>query len=289
MVFVKFVKRNIRRTPYQAITASMVMFLTFLVITIFLLLTLASQRVLHYFETKPQAIAFFRDGTTESDINAIKDSLESTGKVTQVKYVSKEDALQIYRDKNKDQPMMLELVTANILPASLDISTKTPQDLITIASILQKEPALEDVVVPKDVVQNITKATSVIRWIGGSLVVFLIAFATLVILMVIGFKIRIRRNEIETMKLLGASNWFIRMPFIVEGMFYGAVGAVYAWLISLAGLWYFSPLIERNMGDLHLYPLSPWVMGGLLLLELFVALLIGAGGSYAAVRRYLRF
>ena len=142
MNFINTLKRNIRRTPYQALAASMVMFLTFLTLSGFLLLAICSQQVLRYYESKPQAIAFFKDGTTESDIQAIKNALNQTGKVTGQKFVSKDDALQIYRQRNQNNPLLLELVTANILPASLEISTQTPEDLKPIAEIVNMEPVL---------------------------------------------------------------------------------------------------------------------------------------------------
>lgn len=288
MVTFQYVKRNIRRTPYQAVTATMVMFLTFLVLSIFLLVAIGSQKILQYYESKPQAIAFFKDGTTTSDINAIKSSLEETGKVTSLKFVSKEEALAIYKERNKDKPILLELVTANILPASLEISAYSPTDLKPISEILKKEPVVEEVVFPEDVVQSLAKATTIIRWVGLGLVLFLIVFATLVILMVIGFKIRLRRNEIETMRLLGASNWFIRAPFLLEGIIYGIIGASFAWLTSLSLLWYFAPFIEKNLSDLALYPISWIMMAVLFLIEIAVAIFIGGLGSFAAVRRYLR-
>ena len=80
--FFDFTKRNIRRTPYQAIAASMVMFLTLLTLIIFSLLIFGSQRILRYYESKPQAIAFFKDNTPDSDIQAIEKSLQESGKVT---------------------------------------------------------------------------------------------------------------------------------------------------------------------------------------------------------------
>lgn len=288
MSYTKFVKRNIRRTPYQALMASMVMFLTFLVLSVFLLIALGSQQVLKYYETKPQAIAFFKDGTTDSDVSAIKQSLEDTKKTKTLKYISKQEALEIYKDRNKDKPILLELVTANILPASLEISTYDPGDLKLVAEILKKEPVVEEMVYPEDVIQSLSKATTIIRWMGLGLVAFLVVFSTLVILMVIGFKIRLRRNEIETVKLLGASRWFIRIPFLMEGIFYAVTGAVYAWIASIVILWYFSPIIDANLADIQLLPVPLYIWGTLLLVEVLVALIIGAGGSYAAVRRYLK-
>lgn len=283
-----FAKRNIRRTPYQAMVALMVMFLTFLALTIFLILAVASQKTLQFYESKPQVIAFFKDGTEPSDVEAIKKALQRTGKVSDLKYVSKQEALAIYQERNKNKPALLELVTANMLPESLEVSTVNPEDLGPIAEILKKEPVVEEVGYPKDVVDTISTAAKVIRWVGGVAVSFLIIFASLVILMVIGFKIRLRRTEIEIMKLLGASSWFIRGPFVLEGIFYGVTGAIIAWVLSYGLLWYFTPYLQNLLGELNLLPVSPLFMLALLGIEVLIALSIGVFGSYGAVRRYLR-
>lgn len=290
MKFIKNVRRNIRRTPYQAIAASMVMFLTFLVLLSFTLLALGSQQILHYYESKPQAIAFFKDNTSDQDVQAIRTALMQTNKVYDLKYVSKEEALKIYQERNKNNPSLLELVTANILPASLEISANSPSDLGEIANVLKQEPVIEDVVYPEDVVESLTRATSIVRLVGAGAVGFLITFAFLVILMVIGFKIRIKRTEIEIMQLLGASSWFIRAPFILEGVTYGIAGAIAAWIISYAVLWYIAPFAQNAIGaDIPLFPVSPLVMLALLGLSLLIATLIGVLGSFGALRRYLKF
>lgn len=284
----RIVKRNMRRTPYQALAASMVMFLTFLTLLLFLLLAAGSQKILQYYESKPQAIAFFKDNTQDSDIIAIQNSLQQTGKVVSLKYVSKDEALEIYKDRNKNNPTLLELVTANILPASLEISTTSLSDLEPVAEVLKKEPVVEEVVVPEDVIDYLNRATMVVRWVGGASVLFLLIFAVLVILMITGFKIRIKRTEIEIMKLLGASAWFIRAPFLLEGISYGLIGAIPAWIFSYALIWYFTPFIENNIKEVPLVPASPLFMLALLGVVILVATIIGAIGSYGAVRRYLR-
>lgn len=283
-----YAKRNIRRTPFQAIAAIMIMFLTFLALLTFIILATGSQLALKYFESKPQVIAFFKEGTPNQDIQTIENALHQESKVTKTKYVSKEEALQIYREKNKKDPMLLELVTANILPASLEISTQTPQDLQPIAEILKKEPVVSEVIVPEDVVATLTSVTQVIRVVGGATVIFLMLFSTLVIIMVIGFKIRLKRTEIEIMRLLGASSSFIRNPFILEGMFYGITGAVAAWILSYSLLWYFTPFLQGYLGEIKLLPVNPLFMLPLLGGSLLLACLVGGLGSFAAVRRYLK-
>ncbi len=286
--YVSFTKRNIRRSPFQALAASMVMFFTFLVLLTFILLATGSQMILRFYESKPQVITFFKDGTKTEDVQAIQNALAQEEKVTKIKYISKEEALKIYRERNKNDPALLELVTANILPASLEVSTLTPDDLAPVAEILKQEPVVEDVIVPEDVVATLNSATSIIRWVGGGATLFLMAFATLVILMVIGFKIRLRRDEIEIMKLLGATNSFIRAPFLMEGIFYGLAGASLSWVIIYSALWYFSPFLQNYLGEVSILPVSPLFMLGLLGMGILVAIAIGGLGSLGAVRRYLR-
>ena len=288
MSYIRFAKRNIRRSPFQAIAASMMLFLTFFALLTFLLLAAGSQMILRYYESKPQAIAFFKDGATQSDVQAIQNALTREARVTITKYISKEDALKIYKDRNKNDPALLELVTANILPASLEISTQTPEDLEPVAQILKKEPVVEEVIVPEDVISTLTSATRAIRVIGGATVVFLTLFATLVILMFIGFKIRLKRDEIEIMRLIGASSSFIRAPFVFEGVFYGITGAFSAWVIIYAIVWYFTPFWQGYLGEVRILPVNPLFMLGLLVSALAVAFIIGTLGSLGAVRRYLR-
>lgn len=285
---VAFARRNIRRTPFQAIAASMVMLLTFLALQTFVVLAAGSQIALRYFESKPQVIAFFKEGTTNQDVSAIENALRQETRVTKSKFVSKEEALQIYREKNKNDPTLLELVTANILPASLEISTQDPADLAPVAEILKREPVISEVIVPEDVVQTLTSVTQIIRFVGIFTVGFLLIFATLVIIMIIGFKIRLKRNEIEIMRLLGASPSFIRTPFILEGIFYGMAGAVLAWVFSYSLLWYFTPFLQGYLNEVKLLPVNPLFMLSLLGGSLILACFVGGLGSFAAVRRYLK-
>lgn len=288
--YAKFAKRNIKRTPFQAAAASLAMFSAFLALISFLLISIGLQSTLRYYESRPQVIAFFKDGTTEEDIQAIENNLKSSYRVTQTKYVSQEEALQIYKRLNQDKdPLLTELVTASTLPPSLEISTATLQDLAPVAEILKQEPVVEDVVFPEDVVANLSTATLLVRIIGGVIVSYLIFYAIMQILMIIGFKIRLKRNEIETMRLLGASTSFIRMPFILEGMFYGIVGAASSWMLIYILLWYFTPYIQGSYpGELRLLPVNPLLMLALLLITVLLACGVGALGSFAATRRYLR-
>src|SRR3989344_1881295 len=129
--------KHIRRTPYQAFAAILIITQAFIVISLFTFLILGSARVIAYFESKPQVIAFFRDEAKQEDIEELRKTIEETGKVAKIKFVSKHEALKIYQEQNKDNPLLLDLVTADYLPSSLDIATLKIDDLSGIFDILK--------------------------------------------------------------------------------------------------------------------------------------------------------
>src|SRR3989338_4185368 len=126
----------IRRSPYQALAAALAMSLTFFVSSIFILLIIGGQIILNYIEQRPQVIAFFKDDAKETQISDLTSKVQATGLTTNIKYVSKEEALAIYRERNKDDPLLLESVTADFLPASIDVSVKKAQDIESITNIV---------------------------------------------------------------------------------------------------------------------------------------------------------
>ena len=279
---------NIRRSPYQAIAAILIMMLTFLVVSFFTFLIGGSSKIVNYFESKPQVTAFFKNEAKQSDINSLENDLQSTGKVASVKYVSKDEALKIYREQNKNDPLLLDLVTADILPASLEISALKIEDLASISDTLKKSPVVQEVVFQKDVVSALTSWTSAIRKIGIALIVLLSLVSIFIMVTIIGIKISQKKEDIEIMRLIGATNWYIRWPFIFEGMFYGAIGAFFGWLISSLALWYSTPFLASFLRGIPVLPVSPLVLFELLAVELLLAACLGAFSSFLAVLRYLK-
>lgn len=279
---------HIRRMPYQALAAVAIMSLTFFVAAIFILLAAGSEAVLRYFETRPQATAFFEDEVSSEEVEVFKAKLVATGKVAEARYVSKEEALAIYREQNKDDPLLLEMVTANILPASLEVKTTDIAYMGEVAQIMRQEPGVEEVIFQEDVVAALSVWTRAIRIGGGVLVGFLLAVSVLIILVITGMKIAIRREEIEIMRLIGASTWHIRAPFLLEGAAYGTVGALLAWLVAFILFLYLTPFLVHFLAGIPIIP-TPFVpMLALLAVLLASGVVIGSFASYLAVRRYLR-
>lgn len=280
--------KHIRRSPYQALAAVMIMVVTFLAVSVFTILTLGSSKVISYFESKPQVTAFFHDEATSSQIDQLKSQLMATGKVSKLRYVSKEEALQIYKEQNKSDPLLLDLVTADVLPASLEISTYSLTDLPVISASLRKDSIVQEVVFQQDVVKTLTTWTNAIRYIGLGLIVVLSIVSILIMATIIGMKISQKKEEIEVMQLIGATRWYISWPFIYEGMFYGTIGALVGWVVTSATLLGTSPFLSSFLQGIPLFPVPWYFYVGLLGGEILLAMLLGWFASLIAVRRYIK-
>lgn len=289
MTAAKTTWHHLRRSPYQAFAAVFIIFQTFFVVSLFTFLILGSAQIISYFESLPQVNAFFRNEAQKEDIDALKAQLEANDKVANVTYISQKEALKIYTQQNKDDdPLLLELVSADTLPASLEISTINVKDLSGISETLKNSPLVYKVVFQKDIIAKLTTWTEALRKIGIGLIAVFAIDSILIMIIIIGIKISQRKDEIEIMRLLGATNWYVRWPFIYEGMFYGVIGAFFGWLFASVSLWYATPFLSSVIGNIPILPISPFFFLQLLGVELLLAVLLGAFSSFIAVLRYLK-
>lgn len=284
----KTVVKYIRRSPYQAISAILIMTLTFLTVSIFAIISLLSIRIIDYFESRPQISVFFEPDTSQELITSATQKLEATGKTSAINFISQEEALAIYREFNKDEPLLVELVSADILPPSLDVKATEVGDLPELAAIAQESEGVDRVIFQKDIVDTLSKWTNAFRQIGLAVIIILSVVSVFVILTIIGIKITNRRGEIEIMKLIGASDWFIRTPFILEGIFYSCVGALLGWSVSYGALLIFGPSLQSFFSGVPVFPIEPVNMLIILVIQLIAAILLGAFASFIAVFRYLK-
>ncbi|MBI4099673.1 ABC transporter permease [Candidatus Microgenomates bacterium] len=281
--------QHIRRSPYQAAAAVMIMTLTLFVALVFFVLSIGSQKLLVYLEQKPQVIAFFNDTiTSEDQVADLKTKLEATDKTASVKFVSKDQALAIYKERNKSDPLLLELVSANTLPASLEVSAKNVADLPALYDTLKDAPNIEEISYQRDVVDTLIGVLDKIRKFGIGLVSFLVATSLFTILTIIGMKIALRKDEIEVERLVGASSWYIRAPFLFEGIFYGAVGSVVSWSVLFAIIYFSTPHLLPYLSGLSLLPIEPVTMVEFLGGTIALGAMVGVVGSFLAVWRYLK-
>jgi cell division transport system permease protein len=224
----------------------------------------------------------------QADIDNLKKELIATNKVASTKFVSKQDALKIYKEQNKNDPLLLELVTADILPASLEISTTKIEDLSVINKQLLDSPLVSEVVFQKDIVSVLTSWTNALRSIGLGLIIVMSLVSIFIMIIIIGVKISQKKEDIEIMRLIGAGGWYIRWPFILEGISYGVVGAVLGWLVSAGALWYVTPFLSAFLKGMPIFPVPLIFIFGLLGIEILIAIILGTLSSFLAVLRYLK-
>lgn len=279
---------HIRRSPYQSFAAIFIMLQTFFVITMFAFIVISSARVISYFESLPSVTAFFKDDAKQDQINTLEHQINATGKISQMHFVSKQEAFQRYQQLNKDQPLLLDLVTADVLPASLEVSTTNIQDLTPIAQMLHDSPIVDQIALQKDIINNLTTWTNALRKIGAVVIIVLALDAIFLMMIIIGIKVSHKRQEIEIMRLLSATNWYIRWPFLLEGVIYSLIGACLGFTLATGAMLSSAPLLHSFLGNSVFIPNQPEVLLSLFAGELITAIILGFLASYLAVFRYLK-
>lgn len=293
--------KQVRRSPYQAVSAITVMAVSFFVITIFGLVALGAQLILHHFETRPQIIAYLNESTTIDQINPLIDSLKNTSQVKSVKYISKEEALIIYKQSVGNDPLLLGTITdlasisAQILPSSIEVSVQNPNDFPKIIDILKQSELIglnasgqKDIDFPQDVVSQLTAWTNALR-IAGLVLIIAISLASIFSMStIISMKIRSRSSEIQTMKLLGAKNTFILNPYLFESSLYSLIGALIGWVFAYIALLYSTPFLSAQLSGIIDLPISFLTMLMVLGVVLIFSLLLGLLSGLLAGSRVLR-
>lgn len=279
---------NIRRTPYQASAAILVLTITFFVANLIGFTTVSFYQAMRYFETRPQVLIFFKTDSTPDQINLVKDKLAQNPQVSNISYIPKEQALDIYKELNQNDPVLLELVTADILPASLEVSTYDLPSLKTIAADVQTSPGIDEVALRNDVVDELNKWLTGIRSAGLTFIGLMAFTSILIVVIVVGMKISAKNNEIKILELIGASRWYIQSPFLFEGLIYGFISSFVAYVITITLLLYSTPFILQFAGEIPLLPTSPLVLISVFTASIFSGIFIGTFASWIALKRFLK-
>ncbi|PIP14736.1 hypothetical protein COW98_00675 [Candidatus Roizmanbacteria bacterium CG22_combo_CG10-13_8_21_14_all_35_9] len=291
---------SIKRAPYQTLTAFLVLFLTlFLSMILFVSLTFL-HGVLGYLESRPQVTVYFQTSTPEKEIFKIRDELNNSGKVILIKYISQQEAFNIYKNINKNDPLLLEMVSADILPSSLEIYAKKPVYLPEIAEFLKKQGGVDEVQFQKDIVDRLLNLTNVLRKLSLLFFVYLLLMSTIVLTTTTLFKIALKKDEIELMRLIGASNFYIRKPFLQEGVFLGLVASLVSFIILLLIFFYLNPFLSSYLKGIPVLEIKIFDLGlkvwpinfSFLIIVFFLSSLFGCFisiiSSFLATRKYLK-
>ncbi len=289
----KRIIETIKKEKVLSIANILIMTITFLILAIFLTLVFATQSALTYLEQQTQVTAFFEDDFTEDKILTLKKELEKDERIFSVEYVSKQKALEIFMELNKDEPLLLESVSANILPASINVKTKQIGDLQVVSEELSKVQGVEGVKFFRDVVDSFKSIAKVIYATGFVLsgVFLFISYSAIVLLL--RTYINRRGTELEIQKLVGASNAYVKKPIVAQGIFFSVISGVKAVLI----IFLFTGIFQIIYGPQDLLvpfsrgvTISVWiystVLGGIILASSYF---LGLIGSSSAVKKYLEY
>lgn len=279
---------TMRRSPYQSLTAITITAVTMFVAYSFSLMVIGTEQILQYFESRPQVIGFFQLDAETAEINRVAEAMEQKPYVESIKLVTQEQALDLYREDNREDPLLLELVTADILPASIEISAPELESLKLIKNDLEQEDKIEEVVFQQDIIDSLTSWTTSVRYIGITLIAILAVTSFLIISALIGIKVATQKTAIRIMRIIGASRWYIKSPFFFEGIIYGLTGSLLGWIFMFTAFLYLTPWLKEFLGDIVTLPV-PWEVFAIQLSAgTLTAMLLGGLAGSSAVQKMIR-
>lgn len=288
---------NFWRNGWLSFIATLIMTLTLLIISVFLIFNLVISATTDAIKSKIDLSVTFNDSSSDMQIQELKLFIQRRDDIKEVNFISKDEAYNRWQIRYKNNDKIRQLVTKdnNPLPRSLEIKAVSPESLNGIASYINQDqfkPIVRKVSYEenKTVIEKLINITKFSRKIGLILSIIFIGISILVILNTIRLTIFTRETEIEIMRLVGASDTFIKVPFVVESCLYGIFATLLSLLLIWLGLHYISPMITRYLGEVSLdlegFFLSnlPWII----LLEFVLAIFISISCSLISIRKNLK-
>jgi cell division transport system permease protein len=287
------------RNMWLSTAATAVMTITLTIIVISFISNSALTSTIKGVTNKIDVSLYLKDSVTTDQRESFQKALEANPNVESVHYVSKDEALQAYKDKNKNNPSLIQGLqfAGNPLPASFSVKAKDPKHLQGIIDV-SNDPKYHDLLDPtappsysgqnKDTINRIVRVSNFFKTSELVASFLFVIISTLIIFNTIRMAIFTRREEIEIMKLVGATKWFIRGPFIFEAALYGIIAAVIALILSYGLLLGGAPKlagyidVQSTIDFFRSYPLL------VIFVELVIGICIGAFSSMLAMSRYLK-
>jgi len=287
---VKEGSKNIIRNGWMTFASISAVTITLLILGVFILLAMNVNHITEVIENQVEIKAELDLAMDESQVPDLENDILNLNGVKSVKYVSKEDGLKQMKEKFGDDAYLLDgLEEENPLNDTFIVQAFEPQDIGTIAKHIESMDYVTEVDYGKTTVDKLFVTTYWIRNIGLAFILGLAFTAMFLIANTIKITIYARKREIEIMKLVGATNWFIRWPFFVEGFLLGVIGSLLPIILLITG---YSLLLKNLTSSLSisfiqflpLYPLAYQIS----VLLIGIGAFIGIWGSMMSVRRFLK-
>lgn len=293
-----FAITDFSRNSVRAISAIFVLVITIGLVTGLFYLHGISSHIILQVQNKIDVAAYFKqDVSEESILNAKEKLLQQDSDIESIEYVSKEQALANFTERHKDEPAfanaLAQLGDNPFLPSLNIITSGDTLGYQKIAMLLQEEEfsSLIDKVDysdKKDTIEKIFSISSAINRFGAALAVILVIIAVLIVFNTIKLAIDGSKEEIDTMRTVGASSWFIRAPFIIQGALFGCISFVICFIITLAFSYFLSSKLLIPLAGFNVFSYfvsSFWII---VLLQLGGGILLGVTASFVVVQKYLK-
>ncbi len=283
--------KNLNRNGWMTFASVSAVMITLLILGVFLVLAMNVNHIAQTVEKQVEIRVFLDEAADKAVAEEVEQKIKALSKVESITFVSKEEGLKQLREKLGEKAYLLDgLEKENPLPHTLVVKTKLPQDTAGVAKEIKGYEHVTNVSYGEGTIEKLFAVTKTIRNVGVVFIVGLAFTAMFLIANTIKLTIVARRREIEIMKLVGATNWFIRWPFFVEGLLMGISGALIPIVILSIGYSYLVDAFNANPAALTLFSLLPlfplvYQVAGILLV---IGAFIGIWGSMVSVRRFLR-
>jgi cell division transport system permease protein len=275
------------RNAAMSLAATATMTLMLLLLAGFWIIQAGFLASLSYVEDKVGVVADLNDGARDADLHDVMTRLEAMPEVRSVEYISKDEALRKYREERaaQGQDDLTTYLPENPLPASLDVKLRKPDDYRTVASFLEVEPIVARVENIQDTTDRLVQITTFLRTFGVVLLGVIGAIVLFIVINTIRLAVLGRAEEIEVMRLVGASDAFIRWPFVFEGALVGLLGAAISLGVLVGAA---EPLSHFMVGFFQILPINVGsISRDVTLLVVGAGTGLGVVGAWVSVRTYL--
>ena len=283
--------KSLKRNSAMSAAAITSVIAALLVIGIFFIIVINIDYAATKLESQIEMMVYLTDGLSENIVDTMDTEIRSINGVKSVEFISKDTALKNLEKNWGENSYLLEgLEGDNPLPDAFLITLSDPSKAAAVAMSVSSISNIEKVTYGKEELAKLLNATYVLRMSSVVIIMILLFISIFIINNTIKLTLYARRREIGIMKYVGATDWFVRMPFIIEGIVVGIIGAVVSAAALGAGYYYCSDLVKNQMIGFMSISLMPFnqIFVSMIMLLIIVGVVIGAAGSLISVRKFIK-
>lgn len=286
--FIKEVYTSFKRNIWMTLASIFTVVLSLFILGFFSIVILNLNKMADTLESQVQISVYLKDDLSQEEIDETKETLSKIEGLQDIKFTTREEAMENFKKRLGDQQFLLDaLDDTNPLPDSFSLTVTSPQQVKTIADTVVALDSVESASYSQDIINHLFNLTHLIRLIGVALIILLTGAAIFIISNTIRLTVFSRRKEIAIMKYVGATDWFIRWPFLLEGICLGFIGGGLATIFLYIVYNQVTQEIYEAMAFFPLIPQHPFI-NYISLAILVAGIIIGALGSTISLKRFLK-